>query len=78
MDRFYTPFYSNMMRENRYLHTLQFTHFTDNRNVVDRTFSKFYNPSENLPIDQETVLFKGRVIFRQYVPKKYKQFGIQI
>jgi len=64
MGKFYTPFYSNMMRENRYLHTLQFTHFTNNRNVADRRFSKFYNPSENLPIDQVTVLFKGRVIFR--------------
>ena len=67
-----------MMREKRYLHILQFLHFVDNRNVADRTVSKFYNPSENLPIDQMTMMFKGRVIFRKYVPKKYKQFGIQV
>ena len=67
-----------MMREKRYLHILQFLHFVDNRNVADRTVSKFYNPSENLPIVQMTVMFKGRVIFRKYVPKKYKQFGIQV
>jgi len=78
MGKLYTPFYSNMMRENRYLQIFQFLHFADNRNVADRTFSKIFNPSENLPVDQMTVLFKGRVIFRQYVPRKYKQSGIQI
>ena len=65
-----------MTIQNRYLHILKFLHFA-NRNGVDRTFSKFYNPSENLAIDVATVLFKGRVIFRQYFPKKQKHFGIQ-
>ena len=31
-------------------------------------FPKFYNPSENLAIDEVIVSFKGRVIFKQYVP----------
>jgi len=40
--------------------------------------AKFYNPSEHLSVDEVLVKFKGRVIFRQYVPKKRKCFGIKI
>jgi len=29
-------------------------------------------------VDEVTVKFKGRVIFRQYIPKKRKRFGIKI
>jgi hypothetical protein len=36
-----------------------------------------YNPTD-LAIDEVIVLFKGKVIFRQYIPKKHKQFGIKI
>ena len=46
--------------------------------ILNATFSKFYNPSENLAIDEVTVSFKGRVIFKQYIPKKRKCFGIKI
>jgi len=40
--------------------------------------SKFYNPSKYLAIDKVIVSFKGRVIFRQYIPKKRKHFDITI
>jgi len=46
--------------------------------ILNGTFSKFYNPSENLVIDEVIVSFKGRVIFKQNIPKKRKQFGIKI
>ena len=46
--------------------------------ILNATFSKFYNPSKNLAIDKVIVPFKGRVIFRQYIPKKRKCFGIKI
>jgi hypothetical protein len=45
--------------------------------IMNSTFSKFYNPSETLDVD-EFVSFKGRVIFKQYIPKKRKRFGIKI
>jgi len=32
----------------------------------------------NLAVDDITVLFKGRVIFKWYIPKKQKQFGIRL
>jgi len=37
--------------------------------ILSATFSKFYNPSENLAINEVIVSFKGRVIFKQYIPK---------
>jgi len=46
--------------------------------ILNVTFSKFYNPSENLAIDEVIVSFKGRVIFKQYIPEKRKRFGIKI
>jgi hypothetical protein len=33
---------------------------------------------EHLAVDEVIVKFKGRVIFRQYIPKKKKDFGIKI
>jgi hypothetical protein len=29
-------------------------------------------------VDEVIVLYKGRVVFRQYIPKKHKRFGIKI
>jgi hypothetical protein len=45
---------------------------------LNQAYAKFYNPSEHLAVDEVIVQFKGRVIFRQYVPKKRKRFGIKI
>jgi len=36
--------------------------------ILNNTFSKFYNPSENLAFDEVIVSFKGRMIFKQYIP----------
>jgi hypothetical protein len=41
-------------------------------------YAKYYSPTEHLAIDEIIALFKGRVVFKQYVPKKYKRFGIKI
>ena len=51
------------------------------RTVFDKlneAYAKFCNPSEHLAVDEAIVKFKGRVIFRPYIPKKRKQFGIKI
>jgi hypothetical protein len=51
------------------------------RNIFDtlnNTFHKLYNSTEHLAIDEVIVLFKGRVIFRQYIPKKHKRSGIKV
>ena len=41
-------------------------------------FSKFYNPSEHLAVDKVIVKFKGRVLFKQYSPKKRKRRVISL
>ena len=45
---------------------------------MNEAYAKFYNPSEHLAVDERIVNFKGRVTFRQYIPKKGKRFGIKI
>jgi len=45
---------------------------------LNEAYAKFYNSSEHLAVDKVIVKFKGRVIFRQYIPKKRKCFGIKI
>jgi hypothetical protein len=42
------------------------------------TYAEFYTPFEHLAVDEVTVLFKGRFIFKQYIPKKHKCFCIKI
>ena len=46
--------------------------------ILNEKFSKLYSPSEHLAVDEVIVKYKGRVIFRQYIPKKHKCFGIKI
>jgi hypothetical protein len=46
--------------------------------ILNKTFSKFYNPSEHLAIHEVIVLFKGRVIFQQYILKRHKYLSIKI
>ncbi|PNF23240.1 hypothetical protein B7P43_G18268 [Cryptotermes secundus] len=97
-EQFATPFYSNTMKRDRFLHILRFLHFADKSTETDRNvhsydrlrkirtifdtlndaYQKYYNPSEHLAIDEIIVKFKGRVVFRQYIPKKHKRFGIKI
>jgi len=47
-------------------------------NTLNQAYPKFYNPSEHLAVDGIIVKFQGRVIFRQYISKKRKHFGIKI
>jgi len=38
--------------------------------IIRMNFSKFYNPSKYLAVDEVIVKFKGRIVFKQYIPKK--------
>jgi hypothetical protein len=46
--------------------------------ILNKAFSKFYCPSDHLAASKFIILFKRRVIFRQYIPEKHKSFGIKI
>jgi hypothetical protein len=39
--------------------------------------AKYYSPTEHLAVD-EIVLFKVRVIFKQFSPKEHRWFGTKI
>jgi hypothetical protein len=43
--------------------------------ILNDGYEKYYNPSKHLAVET-TVKFKGRVIFRQHIPKKHKRFRI--
>jgi len=45
---------------------------------LNNKFCELYNPTENLAVEQLIVLYKGRVAFQQYTPKKHKTFVIKI
>jgi hypothetical protein len=42
------------------------------------SYAKYYSPTEHLAVDGVTVLLKGRVIFKQFIQKNHKLFGIKI
>jgi hypothetical protein len=39
--------------------------------TLNDAYEKYYNASKHLAIDEIIVIFKGRVVFRQYIPKKH-------
>jgi hypothetical protein len=51
------------------------------RGIFDKlsnSYAKYYSLTEHLAVDEIIVLFKGRVIFKRYIPKKCKQIGIKL
>jgi hypothetical protein len=51
------------------------TEVYDNLNIA---YSKFYSPFKHLATDEVIVLFKRKIAFMHYIPKKHKHFGIKI
>jgi hypothetical protein len=51
------------------------------RTIVDKlsdAYDKFYSPTAHLAVSEFIVLFKGRVISREYIPKKHEQVVMKI
>jgi hypothetical protein len=46
--------------------------------MISDAYAKYYSPIEHLAVDEIIILFKGKVVFRQYIPKKHKCFRIKI
>jgi hypothetical protein len=76
------------MRHDRFLHIFRFDSNNPNydrpwkirqiSDIPNDAYSKHYAPSEHVVVDEAEVLFKGWVIFKQYIPKKHVRFGIEI
>jgi len=42
-------------------------------NKFSDTYAKYYNPTEHSELDDIIGLFMGRVVFKQYIPKKHRR-----
>jgi hypothetical protein len=42
---------------------------------LNNSYAKYYGPTKQLAVNETIMSFKGRVIFKQYIPKKHKQFS---
>ncbi|KAM4807675.1 piggyBac transposable element-derived protein 4-like [Rhinophrynus dorsalis] len=40
-------------------------------------FAKLYTPTQHISVDESLLLFKGRLVFRQYIPNKRSRYGIK-
>eukprot|EP00117_Sycon_ciliatum_P004759 scpid70461/ scgid8993/ PiggyBac transposable element-derived protein 4 len=88
-----TPGFARIMKRDKFLGILQFLHFADNNDAVpgDRLaklspltdmlidiFKQTYVPQQFISIDEELVLFMGRLLCKQYIPSKRARFGVKV
>ncbi|XP_067945098.1 piggyBac transposable element-derived protein 4-like [Watersipora subatra] len=45
--------------------------------LLNRRFDSVYSPKKHIAIDETLLLFKGRLIFKQYRPKNRARFGMK-
>ncbi|XP_014486513.1 PREDICTED: piggyBac transposable element-derived protein 4-like [Dinoponera quadriceps] len=82
----------NAMKRDRFIFILKYLHFSDNttartedrlykiRNVFEaivHTFKSTIKPGKNIVIDESMIPWRGRLIFRQYIPGKRHKYGIK-
>lgn len=85
--------FGKAMPRDRYTLLLRMLHFSDpNTQILGdklhkiriliehcrEIFKKTMMPHENLCIDESIVVFKGRLLFKQYIPSKRHRFGIKM
>jgi len=88
-----TPFVNTIMTRNRFQLLLKFWHFSDSDNapegdrlyklqglcdVLLSRFQDLYIPGKELSIDESMVLWRGRLLFRQYIPGKRHKYGVKL
>ncbi|XP_068221401.1 piggyBac transposable element-derived protein 4-like [Palaemon carinicauda] len=88
-----TPGFSNIMSRDRYEIIRSCLDFADNSvdgnddrlykikpilDIVKDLYSKYYVSGRDLSVDESIVKFKGRLFFKQYMPKKPTKWGIKV
>ncbi|XP_042209666.1 piggyBac transposable element-derived protein 4-like [Homarus americanus] len=86
------PLFAKFMSRDRLASILRYIHFVDNNipvtgdrlweirevfTMLKERFMKFFRPFQNVVVDESLVLFRGRVVFRQYIPSKRHRFEIK-
>lgn len=46
-------------------------------NILREKFEQLFVPYQNICIDESLMLWKGRLSFKQYIPKKGHRFGVK-
>lgn len=41
-------------------------------------YQKIFSPGENFVIDETMIYWRGRLVFRQYIPNKAHKYGIKL
>jgi len=88
---FHMPLFRLTVPRNRFILLLKFFHVNNNRNIpncadpnrdkLDELFEKFqvaYTLRPSLAVDESLLLWKGRLIFKQYLPLKRAWFGSEM
>lgn len=83
----------SIMSRNRYQMLLSMIHFNNNEeiergdrlgkirplvDILQRKYQALYRPGENIVIDETLVPWRGRLIFKQYIPNKAHRYGIKL
>ncbi|XP_065667601.1 piggyBac transposable element-derived protein 4-like [Hydra vulgaris] len=85
------PLFSRIMPRNKFQLMLRFWHFIYNEDSgsgrlckiiglldhLNNTMDNIYCPNKNISIDESMILWKGRLVFRQYVKNKRHKYGIK-
>ncbi|CAG5023050.1 unnamed protein product [Parnassius apollo] len=83
--RLYKSVFSEHMSRNRFQLILGCLHFVEEGevckmiiNTFNETMDRIYYPGRNLSLDESMVLFRGHLIFRQYIKGKRHKYGIKL
>ena len=81
------------MSRNRYQDILKFRHFADNENphhsgrlykiqpildYFDAKMRSTYIPNSDLSLEESMILWRGRLMFRQYIKNKRYKYGVKL
>lgn len=89
---YYHPLFTKTMGRNRFEIILRcMCFYNENDDLSDRmhkinnirdhileNIQKVYYPGRNLSVDEALLLWRGRLIFRQYIPNKAAKYGIKL
>lgn len=91
VHRLYKSVFAQYMSRNRFQLILRCLHFAEQENDDDRmgkcrliienfnnTMESIYYPTKHLSLDESMVLWRGRLIFRQYIKNKRHKYGIKL
>lgn len=88
-----SPIFRKIFSQDRFLLFLRMLHFCNNENQIpgDRLhkitivlnslkvkFAQVFSPFKTLFIDESILQWKGRLIFKQYMPNKRHRFGVKL